>query len=241
MESIQVHALVASVRSGSVSDHLRLFACHMVSRCLHSYHTMADRNWTLPSFVARPLASKWSGKLQPHLAINSSRLFVAAASHIYSYTFGRSEESGAAPNIQFECAYMINKVLQASRDITSIQCVPDGGFDRTVYVGYADGSLERVVLPACKAGVQGLIHPETSKRDKRPYHGSDAVESSTTVRRTGRARQAARAAAENGFPRTRLRLRLPARAPFRGPCGSPMAHSSCRFERDDSMVVRSAG
>ena len=109
---------------------------------LHRYHTITDRNWTVPHFVARPLASKWTGKLQPHLAINSSRLFVAAASQIHSYKFGRSEDPHSAPSIQFECAYMTNRVLQASRDITSIQCVPDGGFDRTVYVGYADGSLD---------------------------------------------------------------------------------------------------
>ncbi|KAM5533611.1 hypothetical protein V8D89_012724 [Ganoderma adspersum] len=144
------------------------------------YNTIADNNWTDPHFVARPLASKWTGKLQPHLAINNSRLFVAAASHIYSYTFGRSEDPGSAPSIQFECAYMTNKVLQASRDITSIQCIPDGGFDRTVYVGYADGTLERVVLPACKPGAQSPVHPEAPLREKRAYHGTDAVESIST-------------------------------------------------------------
>ena len=75
---------------------------------------------------------------------------------------------------------MVNKVTQASRDITSIECVPDGGFDRTVYVGYADGSLERVVLPACKPGAQGPIHPEATHRERRPYHGAEAVESITS-------------------------------------------------------------
>ncbi|KAI0822006.1 hypothetical protein BC628DRAFT_1391930 [Trametes gibbosa] len=139
------------------------------------YNTITEHNWTLPSFVARPLASKWSGKLQPVLSINGSRLLVAAANHIYSYTFGRSAVPGAAPSIQFECAYSTNKVLQATRDITSIRCVPDGGYDRTVYVGYADGSLERVVLPACKPGNEGPIHIEPSYREKKPYHGDDAV------------------------------------------------------------------
>ncbi|KAI0352638.1 hypothetical protein OH77DRAFT_1459970 [Trametes cingulata] len=141
------------------------------------YHTVTDRNWTLPSFVARPLASRWTGKLQPVLSINNSRLLVAAANHIYSYTFGRSAHPGEAPSIQFECAYTTNKVLQATRDITSIECVPDGGYDRTVYIGYADGSLERVVLPACKPGVEGPIHIEQSFREKRPYHGNEPVES----------------------------------------------------------------
>ncbi|KAI0373901.1 hypothetical protein BV20DRAFT_989045 [Pilatotrama ljubarskyi] len=141
------------------------------------YHTVTDRNWTLPSFVARPLASRWTGKLQPVLSINNSRLLVAAANHIYSYAFGRSARSGEAPSIQFECAYMTNKVQQASRDITSIECVPDGGYDRTVYIGYADGSLERVVLPACKPGTEGPIHIEQNFREKRPYHGNEAVES----------------------------------------------------------------
>ncbi|KAI0670941.1 hypothetical protein C8Q78DRAFT_824535 [Trametes maxima] len=141
------------------------------------YNTLTDRNWALPRFVARPLASKWTAKLQPVLSINNSRLFVAAANQIYSYTFGRSEGSRAAPSVQFECAYTTNKVLQATRDIMSIECVPDGGYDRTLYVGYADGSLERVVLPACKAGSEGPIHLESAFRDRRPYHGNDAVES----------------------------------------------------------------
>ncbi len=144
---------------------------------IRSYNTITDQNWTAHHFVARPLASKWTSKLQPHLAINKSRLFVAAASHIYSYVFGRSAEPGAAPSIQFECAYMTSRVLQASRDISSIQCIPDGGFDRTVYVGYADGTLERVVLPACKSGTRGPIHLEASHRDRRPYHGTEVVES----------------------------------------------------------------
>ena len=144
---------------------------------LRSYHMETDQNWAQPSFVARPLASKWQGKLQPHMAINKSRLFVAAANTIYTYTFGPSETPGSMPSVQFECAYMTNRVLQASRDITSIQCVPDGGFDRTVYVGYADGSLERVVLPACKLGAQGPIYLEANHREQRPYHGGDIVES----------------------------------------------------------------
>ena len=72
---------------------------------------------------------------------------------------------------------MTNRVLQATHDITSIECVPDGGFDRTLYVGYADGTLERVVLPACKPGTQTPIYLETSHRDKRPYHGMETVES----------------------------------------------------------------
>ncbi|KAI0755135.1 hypothetical protein C8Q80DRAFT_1117614 [Daedaleopsis nitida] len=146
------------------------------------FQELADRNWTMPAFVARPLASKWGSKLQPHLAINKSRLFVAAGSFIYSYAFGYSEQQGTNSTIRFECAYMINKVVQASRDITSIRCVPDGGFDRTVYVGFADGVLERVVLPACKAGVQAPIQLEPIHRERRPYHGTDAVESISSNR-----------------------------------------------------------
>ncbi|KAL1950200.1 hypothetical protein VTO73DRAFT_5323 [Trametes versicolor] len=157
----------------SLSKSLRHWSAYNQVR----FNTITDHNWSLPGFVARPLASKWSGKLQPILSVNSSRLFVAAANHIYSYTFGRSAAPGTNPSIQFECAYTSNKVLQASRDITSIRCVPDGGYDRTVYVGYADGSLERVVLPACKPGHEGPIHIEPSFREKRPYHGNESIES----------------------------------------------------------------
>ncbi|KAI0763610.1 hypothetical protein BD413DRAFT_673811 [Trametes elegans] len=157
----------------SLSKSLQLWSPYEQVR----YHTITDRNWMLPSFVARPLASRWTGKLQPVLSINHSRLFVAAANQINSYVFGRSGTPGVSPSIQFECAYTTNKVLQATRDITSIECVPDGGYDRTLYVGYADGSLERVVLPACKPGQEGPIHLEPNFREKRPYHGNDAIES----------------------------------------------------------------
>ncbi|TBU31848.1 hypothetical protein BD309DRAFT_31636 [Dichomitus squalens] len=172
----KIHLKANSRTAWSLSKSLQLWTPYAQVR----HHTITDRNWSAPRFVARPLASKWTGKLQPHLAINGSRLFVAAASHIYSYKFGRSEDPASAPSIQFECAYMTNRVLQAARDITSIECVPDGGFDRTVYVGYADGTLERVVLPACKPGAQSPVHPEATHREKKPYHGTDAVESIST-------------------------------------------------------------
>ncbi|KAH9924266.1 uncharacterized protein BXZ73DRAFT_50522 [Epithele typhae] len=160
-------------KTWSLFKSMQLWSAHASVR----YHTEVDRNWARPHFVARPLSSKWQGKLQPQMAINKSRLFVAAGSTIYSYTFGHSDE-GRTPGIQFECAYMTHKVVQASRDITSIQCVPDGGFDRTVYVGYADGTLERIVLPACKLGAPpAVIHLESNHREKRPYHGTDIVES----------------------------------------------------------------
>ncbi|KAI0917356.1 hypothetical protein AcW1_007435 [Taiwanofungus camphoratus] len=140
------------------------------------YNILADRNWLDTHFIARPLSRKWMGKLQPVLAINTSRLFVAAGNTIYSYEFTQTAKSGDAPGIRLECSYTTSCRLQASRDITSLTSVPDGGLDRTIYIGYADGALERVLLPACKTGQQGTaIGP--SFRDRCDYHGDDLVES----------------------------------------------------------------
>ncbi|OBZ71361.1 hypothetical protein A0H81_08740 [Grifola frondosa] len=142
-----------------------------------SYNTITDRQWMAPHFVARPLAHRWTGKLQPLLAINSSRLFVAAGNTIHSYLFIQSDDPAMAPGIQYECAYNTSSRLQANQDITSLACIPDGGFDRTLYIGYAHGALDRITLPRCKSNAESPILINPSLRDRQFYHGDNLVES----------------------------------------------------------------
>lgn len=117
------------------------------------------------------------GKLQPALAINRSRLLVGAGNTIYSYAFTVSK-AGDAPGILFEGAYATSQRLQAHRDITSMAAVEDGGMDRTIYVGFADGALERITLPISeprRPAQTAYIDP--SLREKNYFHGGDIVES----------------------------------------------------------------
>ncbi|CCL99264.1 uncharacterized protein FIBRA_01279 [Fibroporia radiculosa] len=139
------------------------------------YRTIADRNWIKSAFVARPLSRKWTGKLQPVLAINTSRLVVGAGVTIYSYVF-TTAKAGVSPGIRLEGSYTTSSQLQARRDITSIASVPDGGMDRAFYVGYADGGVERVILPHVSSS-SGSTFIEPSLREKHCYHGDDVVES----------------------------------------------------------------
>lgn len=144
---------------------------------LHSYHTITNRNWTKHQFVARPLARKWIGKLQPTLAINRSRLLVGAGNIISSYRF-TSAKAGDAPGIVFEGAYATSRRLLAHRDITSMTTVEDGGMDQTLYVGFADGALERITLPIFRPTQQDqALHIDNSYREINYFHGDDVVES----------------------------------------------------------------
>ncbi|KAI0087804.1 hypothetical protein BDY19DRAFT_224799 [Irpex rosettiformis] len=120
--------------SWSARDQLRLRA-------------VGDTNWRDKEFVARPLSQRWVSKLQPILSINPSRLILAAGSHIYTYDFHPSPSARHAAPVKPECTY-VTTMLHPSRDITSMVSVPDGDNDRTIFVGYADGALERLVLPS---------------------------------------------------------------------------------------------
>lgn len=137
------------------------------------YHTIADRNWSRKNFIARPLSSKWTGKLQSVLAVNDSRLLVAAGNVIYSYTF---EQRGG---IRYEYSCVTSQKLQAERDMTSIATVPDGGLDRTIYIGYANGTLERVQLPEASDSDQRRkwASPEPAFREKCISHRTGLIES----------------------------------------------------------------
>src|ERR1700732_4834821 len=71
------------------------------------YNVLADRAWSRPSFVARPMAHPWFGKLQPILVVSPSRLLVAAGSTLYSYRFTRPSGSDCAPGVQFEISFTL--------------------------------------------------------------------------------------------------------------------------------------
>ncbi|KAF7365076.1 F-box domain-containing protein [Mycena venus] len=109
------------------------------------YDVLADKFWSQFEFIARPLAPPWTGKEQPILAINPSRLVVAAGTSIYSYTFGISSKDEAPPIVlEGSCS------LTAHRDrrsyITALTFIPDGGLDQTLCVGFQDGTFERILL-----------------------------------------------------------------------------------------------
>ena len=117
------------------------------------------------------------GKLQPALAINRSRLLVGAGNTISSYAFTFTKV-GDAPGIVFEGAFTTSQRLQAHRDITSMATVEDGGRDQTLYVGFADGALERITLPISQQSLQNQpSHIDSSCREKNYFHSDDIVES----------------------------------------------------------------
>jgi hypothetical protein len=111
-----------------------------------SFSAVNDRNWETREFVARPLSQRWTSKLQPILSINPSRLILAAGCHIYTYGFYPTSSSKNAASVKQEGSY-VTSVIHPNKDVTAMVSVPDGGENRTIFVGYADGALERLVLP----------------------------------------------------------------------------------------------
>jgi hypothetical protein len=148
------------------------------------YHTLSDRSWKKQRFVARPLSRPWKGKLQPLLAINESRLFVAAGYMLYSYVFTPSEHDGATPGVSFEASYQLSSRDAPRNDITSLACAQDGGSssssssDCTVFVGYENGELQRVRIPPCNPG-QVDVPIDASFRTSFNYHNGDLIEALT--------------------------------------------------------------
>src|SRR5262245_20252449 len=100
----------SQVREFGWTDYLRL-NCHpsfslsntrWTSQVRVRYHTLSDRSWSNAEFIARPLSRPWQGKLQPCLAINSSRLVVAAGCSLHSYIFLKTSGNRGAPGVGFE-------------------------------------------------------------------------------------------------------------------------------------------
>ncbi|EKM51896.1 uncharacterized protein PHACADRAFT_212511 [Phanerochaete carnosa HHB-10118-sp] len=139
------------------------------------YNVITDQNWERQQFVARPLSQRWIGKLQPLLAINPSRLLLAAGNTIYSYSFLSSPGSDVSPPARLECTYTTS-ALHPSRDITALASIPDDGLDRTIVVGYADGSLERVTLPPREDSAALSGHIDASLRERWNFHDGSLIE-----------------------------------------------------------------
>ncbi|KAG6890824.1 hypothetical protein C0995_003257 [Termitomyces sp. Mi166 len=108
------------------------------------YDFLTDRSWSRLEFIARPLSKSWLGKSQPVLAINSSRLVIAAGSGITSYTFGLSVDREAPP-IRFEGSFSFAQ-LERTTAITSMTFVDKGGLDESLCLGFQDGTLQYVSL-----------------------------------------------------------------------------------------------
>lgn len=63
------------------------------------------------------------------------------------------------------------------RDITGLAVAPDGGLDRTVFVGFEHGALERIYLPPpTKLGARE-IHIDREHRTSYFYHDGELIES----------------------------------------------------------------
>lgn len=125
---------------------------HWSARTQVRYDVLTDHAWSLSKFVARPLSRPWSGKLQPILAINSSRLVVAAGPQLYSYKFGDSED-GNAPSVSLEGTCSFSASHGRNRDITGITFVHDGGLNQTLCIAFRDGSVEHVFLTPSQNGL----------------------------------------------------------------------------------------
>ncbi|KAL0961337.1 hypothetical protein HGRIS_006293 [Hohenbuehelia grisea] len=145
------------------------------------YNVIADRAWGKSRPLARPLSQPWVGKLQPVLAISPSRLIVAAGNTLYSYQFLPNAAPGDSPGVRFEGLVRLCQRLEAQHDITGMTFVHDGGADRTLYVSFRDGRLERITLfpppPKSAAGLHALVVERLPM--PAPYHSgtSDFSES----------------------------------------------------------------
>jgi len=141
-------------------------------------NTFIDQQWSRSQFIARPLSNRWESKLQPILALNTSRLLLAAGNTIYSYEFGTSDRVlDDAPSVFLEGIYCTSDSTHPKSDITSLTCIPECEDDRMVFVGYANGTMEKLVLPPAKVGSQDIIFVPSSSREAFDDHVDSIVES----------------------------------------------------------------
>ena len=145
---------------------------HWPARSQVRYDVLTDHAWSLPHFVARPLSRPWAAKLQPILAINPSRLVVAAGTHLYSYKFGDSNND-SAPSVFLEGTCSFPATHGRNRDITGITFVPDEGLDQTLVLAFRDGSMEHVCLTPSQ---NDLLASPLSRAGLPQLHDGDFVE-----------------------------------------------------------------
>lgn len=145
------------------------------------YDALTDVAWTRSAFIARPLSRPWRGKLQPILAINGSRLVVAAGNTIYSYRFASSSgEQESAPVIS-EGLCTLPPTSGTHRDITALTFFDDEKFNNTLYIGYQDGSLERATV--IEPSVDGKSPFSLDRNRASPFNQpTDVIESLSASR-----------------------------------------------------------
>ncbi|KAI0320545.1 hypothetical protein OF83DRAFT_1281110 [Amylostereum chailletii] len=135
------------------------------------YHYQTDNAWARSRFSAWPISNPWRAKLQPLIASSTSRMVVAAGHTLYTYCFAPHSPEGVSPDVRLECTYSLD-----TDDITGITFVPDGGQDRTLFVGFDTGALERIVLPLPKQGGPHETILDHSSRTYFAYHQGQLIE-----------------------------------------------------------------
>ncbi|KAF8160197.1 hypothetical protein BJ912DRAFT_865835 [Pholiota molesta] len=142
------------------------------------YDGIADSAWTRAAFIARPLSRTWAGKLQPVLAISTSRLVVGAGSNLYSYAFGVPKAgSSSAPPVTFEGVVSLLENPDRARDITAITCINDDGSNVILDVAFHDGAIERIRLFTTRPPAGEQVTLSFSRIKLTPMPNNDFVES----------------------------------------------------------------
>ncbi|KAF8169256.1 hypothetical protein BJ912DRAFT_1087752 [Pholiota molesta] len=139
--------------------------CHVLHTIVNAYGwsnylraNPPDSAWTRAAFIARPLSRTWAGKLQPVLAISTSRLVVGAGSNLYSYAFGVPKAgSSSAPPVTFE-------------GVVSLLENPD-------HVAFHDGAIERIRLFTTRPPAGEQVTLSFSRIKLTPMPNNDFVES----------------------------------------------------------------
>lgn len=139
------------------------------------YNTFADRAWSRANFIARPLSLPWRGNLQPVTALSTSTLLVAAGPLLYSYAV--QDTSDTSPSrIVFERSYGFTFGHGAVQpDITSMAFLP--GQDRTVFLGFGDGSVEQFCLPPYRPYDVRHVTITRTPHSAVQYQGANVIES----------------------------------------------------------------
>lgn len=142
------------------------------------YNALADSAWSRATFIARPLSHPWHGNLRPAIALSVSTLLVAAGRVLYSYAV--QDTSDASPSrIVLDRSYTFNLAHGTLQpDITSIAFLPDAAQDRTVFLGFEDGSVEQVRLPPHQEPHNRQhINMERASQSALQHHGTNVVQS----------------------------------------------------------------
>nr|GAT60186.1 predicted protein [Mycena chlorophos] len=95
---------------------------------------LVDDAWSRTDFIARSLSESWNAKLQPRLALDSTRLVIAAGNAIHAYQFS----DDATPAVAFEGLCSLGG--DADNYITAIHTLPDGA----LFIAFHDGTCESV-------------------------------------------------------------------------------------------------